>query len=87
MNVMIHKREQVSQVRKTSSNSGTYICLMQGNACGRWTLGVMFSPGYRVSNFKGYKKGSTWLRMKTAWAMVHNAKQESAKGSILQARA
>jgi hypothetical protein len=54
----------VLQVRKTSSNSGTYLCSMQGNACGRWTLGVMFPPGYRVSNCEGYKQGSAWLRMK-----------------------
>jgi hypothetical protein len=60
---------------------------MQGNACGRWTLEVMFLPGYRVSNCEGYKKGSAWLRMQTAWAMVYNAKGELAKGSILQARA
>jgi hypothetical protein len=53
----------VSHVRKTSSNSGTYLCLMKGNACGRWTLGVMFPPGYRVSNCKGYKQVSGWLRM------------------------
>jgi hypothetical protein len=53
----------VSQVRKTSSSSGTYLCSMQGNACGRWTLGVMFPPGYRVSNCEGYKQGSAWLRM------------------------
>jgi hypothetical protein len=77
----------VSQVRKTSSSSGTYLCSMQGNACGRWTLGVMFLPGYRVSNCEGYKPGSTWLRMQAAWAMVYNAKREPAKGSILQARA
>jgi hypothetical protein len=53
----------VSQVSKTSSSNGTYLCLMQGNACGKWTLGVMFPPGYRVSNFEGYKQGSSWLRM------------------------
>jgi hypothetical protein len=76
----------VSQVRKTSSSSGTYLCSMQGNACGRWTLGVMFLPGYRVSNCEGYKQVSTWLRMQTSWAMVYNTKQEPAKGSILQAR-
>jgi hypothetical protein len=29
----------VSQVRKISSSSGTYLCLMQGSACERWTLG------------------------------------------------
>jgi hypothetical protein len=52
--------------KKTSSSSGTYLCLMQENACGRWTLGVMFPPGYRVSNCEGYKQGSTWLRMQTA---------------------
>jgi hypothetical protein len=28
----------VSQVRKTSSKSGTYLCSMQGSECGRWTL-------------------------------------------------
>jgi hypothetical protein len=59
---------------------------MQGNTCERWRLGVMFPQGYRVSNCEGYKQGSTWLRMKTAWAMVYNAKRELAKGSILQAR-
>jgi hypothetical protein len=53
----------VLQVSKTSSSSGTYLCSMQGNACGRWTLEVMFSPGYRVSNCEGYKQGSAWLRM------------------------
>jgi hypothetical protein len=52
----------VSQVSKTSSNSGTYLCSMQGNACGRWTLGLMFPPGYRVSNCEGYKQGSAWVR-------------------------
>jgi hypothetical protein len=29
----------VSQVSKTSYNSGTYLCSMQGSACGIWTLG------------------------------------------------
>jgi hypothetical protein len=53
----------VSQVSKTSSSSGTYLCSMQGNACGIWTLRVMFPPGYKVSNCKGYKQGSSWLRM------------------------
>jgi hypothetical protein len=52
----------VSQVSKTSSSSGTHLCLI-GNACERWTLRVMFPPGYRVSNCEGYKQGSTWLRM------------------------
>jgi hypothetical protein len=64
----------VSQVRKTSSSSGTYLCSMQGNACERWALRVMFPPGYRVSNCEGYRQGSTWLRMKNTWAMVYNAK-------------
>jgi hypothetical protein len=54
----------VSQVRKTSSSSGTYLCSIQGGACERWTLGGMFPPGYRVSSCEGYKQGSTWLRMK-----------------------
>jgi hypothetical protein len=54
----------VSQVSKTSSNNGTYLCSMQGSACGRWTLGGMFPPRYRVSNCEGYKEGSAWLRMK-----------------------
>jgi hypothetical protein len=54
----------VSQVRKTSSSSGTYLCSMKGSACGRWTLRGMFPPKYRVSNFEGYKQGSAWLRMK-----------------------
>jgi hypothetical protein len=53
----------VSQVRKTNSSSGTYLCSMQGDACGIWTLGGMFPPGYRVPNCEGYKQGSTWLRM------------------------
>jgi hypothetical protein len=48
----------VSQVSKTSSSSGMYLCLIQGNACEGWTLRVMFPPGYRVSNFEGYKQGS-----------------------------
>jgi hypothetical protein len=54
----------VSQVSKTSSISGTYLCSMQGNACGRWTLRVMFPLGYRLSNCEGYKQGSAWLMMK-----------------------
>ena len=53
----------MSQVRKTSSSSGTYLFSMQGDACGRWTLDVMFPPGYRVSNCEGYKQVSPWLRM------------------------
>jgi hypothetical protein len=53
----------VSQVGKIGSNSGMYLCLMQGNSCGRWTLGVMFPPGFRVSNCEGYKQGFSWLRM------------------------
>jgi hypothetical protein len=77
----------VSQVRKTSSSSGMYLCSMQGNACERWTLRVMFPLGYRVSNCEGYRQGSAWLRMQTAWAMVYNAKHELTKGSIQQARA
>jgi hypothetical protein len=36
----------VSQVNKTSSSSGTYLCSMQGGSCGRWTLGGMFPPQY-----------------------------------------
>ena len=63
MNAMIQRRKQVSQVSKTSSNSGRYLCSMQGNACERWTLEVMFPPGYRVSNCEGYKQGFAWLRM------------------------
>jgi hypothetical protein len=77
----------VLQVRKTSSSNGTYLYSMQVNACGRWTLGVMFPLGYRVSNCEGYKQGFAWLRMETAWAMVYNTKREPAKGLILQARA
>jgi hypothetical protein len=50
MNV-IQRRKQVSQVSKTSSSSGTYLCFMKGGACGIWTLGE-----YRVSCFKGYNK-------------------------------
>jgi hypothetical protein len=53
----------VSQVRKTSSSSGTYLFSIQGNACGRWTRRVMFPLGYRVSNCEGYKQGYAWLRM------------------------
>jgi hypothetical protein len=56
----------VSQVRKTSSSSGTYLCSMKGGACGRWTLRGMFPPRYRVSSYKGDKRGSSWLRMETA---------------------
>jgi hypothetical protein len=56
----------VSQVRKTSSISGTYLCSMKRGACGRWKLGGMFPPGYRVSRCKGYKQGSAWLRMQTS---------------------
>jgi hypothetical protein len=56
----------VSQVRKTSSSSGTYLCSMQEGACKRWTLRGMFPPGYRVSSCKGYKQGSSWLRMQDA---------------------
>jgi hypothetical protein len=63
MNAMIQRRKQVSQVRKTSSSNGTYLCSMQGDAWGRWTLGGMFPPGYSVSNYEGYKRGSFWLRM------------------------
>jgi hypothetical protein len=78
----------VSQVSKTSSSSGTYVFSMKGDACGRWTFGGMFPPGYRVSNYKGYKRGSAWLRMKKLLRQtVYNAKQEPTKGSILQARA
>jgi hypothetical protein len=73
----------VSQVRKTSSSSGTYLCLMQGNACGIWTLGVMFPPGYRVSNCEGYKQGSAWLRMQTA-SIVTREKLSMAKGKPQQ---
>jgi hypothetical protein len=54
----------VSQVSKTSSSKGTYICSIQGSACEIWTLRGMFPPGYRVSSCKGYKQGSAWLRMK-----------------------
>jgi hypothetical protein len=46
----------VLQVRKTSSSSGTYLCSMQGSACGTLTLRGMFPPRYGVSNCKGYKK-------------------------------
>jgi hypothetical protein len=54
----------VSQVSKTSSSSGTYLCSMQGDACWRWTLGGMFPPRYRVSNCEGYKQGSAWLMIR-----------------------
>jgi hypothetical protein len=75
------------QVRKISSSSGTYLCSMQGNVCGRWTLRVMFPLGYWVSYCEGYKQGSAWLRMKKiAYATIYNTKREPAKGSILQAR-
>ena len=78
----------MSQVRKTSSSSGTYICSMQGDACGIWTLEGMFPPRYRVSNYEGYKRGSAWLRMqKLLRKPVYNAKRELAINSILQARA
>jgi hypothetical protein len=43
----------VFQVRKTSSNSGTYLCSMQGDACKIWTLGGMFPPRYMMSNCEG----------------------------------
>jgi hypothetical protein len=41
----------VSQVRKTSSSSGTYLCSMQGSACGRWTLGEcsLLGIGYQIA--------------------------------------
>jgi hypothetical protein len=68
----------VSQVRKSSSSSGMYLCLMQGNACGRWTLGVMFPPGYRMSNCKGYKQGSAWFRMQKMfrqWFIMQSEKR------------
>jgi hypothetical protein len=84
---MIQRRERVSQVSKTSSSSGMYLCSIQVNACERWTLGVVFPPGYRVSNCEEYRQGSAWLRMQTAWAMVYNAKREPTKGSVLQAMA
>jgi hypothetical protein len=78
----------VSQVSKTISSSGTYLCSMQGNVCERWTLGGMFPPRYRVSNCEGYKQGSTWLkRKKLLRQTVYNVKREPAIGSILQARA
>jgi hypothetical protein len=78
----------VSQVRKTSSSSGTHLCSLQGNACGRWILRGMFPPRYRVSNCEGYKQGSSWLRMKKLLRkMVYNTKREMTIGSILQARA
>jgi hypothetical protein len=54
----------VLPVRKTSSNSETYLLSMQGGACRRWMLGGMFTPRFRVSRCKGYKQGSAWLRMK-----------------------
>jgi len=78
----------VSQVRNNSSSNGTYLCSMQGDACGRCKLGEMFPPRYRVSNCEGYKQGSTWLRMqKMLRQTVYNTKRELAIGSILQARA
>jgi hypothetical protein len=46
----------VSQVRKTSSCSGTYLCSMQGNAFQRWTLGVMFSLGIGSQILKDINK-------------------------------
>jgi hypothetical protein len=57
----------VSQVTKKIFNCGTYTCL-QGSACGRWTLGGMFPPRYRVPNCEGYKQGFAWLRMQSAEA-------------------
>jgi hypothetical protein len=53
----------VSQVRKTSSSSGTYIFSMQVGACRRWKLRGMFPPSYSVSSCEGYKQGFSWLRM------------------------
>ena len=37
---------------------------MKGDGFGRWKLGGMFPPRYKVSNCEGYKQGSSWLRMK-----------------------
>ena len=37
---------------------------MKGDGFGRWKLGGMFPPRYRVSRCKGYKLDSSWLRMK-----------------------
>jgi hypothetical protein len=83
---MIQMRKQLLQVIKTHSSSKTYLCSIQGDACG--TLGEIFPPGYRVSNCEGYKQGSSWLRMqKMLRQMIYNAKREPTKGSILQARA
>jgi hypothetical protein len=77
----------VSQVRKNSSSSGTFLCSMQGHACRRWTLGGIFPPRYRVSNCEGYKQGSIWLRMqKLLRQTVYNTKREPTIGLILQAR-
>ena len=88
MNAMIYRRKQVLQVRKTSSISGTYLCSMQGGACGRWTLREMFPSRYNVSSCKGYKLGFAWLRMqKLLRKIVYNTKWELTIGSILQARA
>ena len=67
MNVMIQRRKWGFQVRKTSSSNGTYLWPMQGDACGRWKLEGMFPFGYRVSSFKGYKWGFSWLRMQNCW--------------------
>jgi hypothetical protein len=41
----------VSQVRKISSSSGTYLCLMQGSACERWTLGgcSLLGIGFQIA--------------------------------------
>jgi hypothetical protein len=65
----------VSQVRKTSSSGRMYLCSMQGNACGRWILGGMFPPRYKVSNCEGYKQGFAWLRMqKLLRKIVYNTK-------------
>jgi hypothetical protein len=74
----------VSQVRRKSSNSGTYLCSMQGNSCKIWTLMGMFPSRYRVSSFEGYKQGYNLVEdAKLLRKMVYNAKRESTIGSIL----
>jgi hypothetical protein len=49
--------------KKLAPNSGTYLCSMQGSACEAWALGGIFPLRVRVSSYKGYKQGFSWLVM------------------------
>jgi hypothetical protein len=49
--------------KQLAPNSETYLCSMQGIACGACTVRECFLLGYRVSSCKGYKQGSSWLVM------------------------